>query len=136
MDRIYDLNERRKCVTAVLTVSDKEFRISRVVTGVRVLYANFLTQMGEILKEISTLDTQNADSEEIKNAIAKAEAFKNTREETTEHCLELLLAKNGYEYDKAWWTENADDYDIRAFIEICLSKDADGSKKKKNGQKS
>lgn len=136
MDRIYDLNERRKCVTAVLNVSGKEFRISRVVTGVRVLYANFLTQMGEILKEISTLDTQNADPEEIKNAIAKAEAFKETREETTERCLELLLSKNGYDYDKAWWAENADDYDIRAFIEICLSKDADGSKKKKNEQKS
>lgn len=136
MDRIYDLNERRKCVTAVLKVADKEFRISRVVTGVRVLYSNFLTQMGQLLQEIGNLDTQKAEDQEIKNAIEKAEAFKKTREETTTHCLELLLTKNGYEYDKAWWDENADEYDVRSFIEICISKDADGSKKKRNEQKS
>ena len=49
MDRIFDLNDRQKCVTAVLKISDKEFRISRVVTGVRVIYSNMLTEMGEQL---------------------------------------------------------------------------------------
>ena len=45
MDRIFDLNDRQKCVTAVLKISDKEFRISRVVTGVRVIYSNMLTDI-------------------------------------------------------------------------------------------
>ena len=37
-ERIYDLNDRGGCATAVITLADKTFRINRVVTGARVLY--------------------------------------------------------------------------------------------------
>lgn len=130
MDRIYDLNDRQKCVTAVLKISDKEYRISRVVTGVRVLYSNMLIEMGEQLKAVGSLDTKTASDEEIKEAIEKADAFKERRKTDQNRCLELLLVKNGYEFDRTWWEDNADEYDIRSFIEACLSKDASGSKKK------
>ena len=130
MDRIFDLNDRQKCVTAVLKISDKEFRISRVVTGVRVIYSNMLTEMGEQLKAVGSLDTKTASKEEIQAAIDKADAFKEKRTADQDRCLELLLVKNGYEFDRTWWEENADEYDVRCFIEACLSKDASGSKKK------
>lgn len=130
MDRIYDLNDRQKCVTAVLKVSDKEFRISRVVTGVRVLYSNMLSEMGEQLKSVGDLETGTATEEEIKIAIAKAEEYSKKRKADLDSCMDLLLIKNGYEYDRSWWQDNTDEYDVRSFVEACLSKDSNGSKKK------
>ena len=116
MDRIYDLNDRQKCVTAVLKISDKEYRISRVVTGVRVLYSNMLIEMGEQLKAVGSLDTKTASDEEIKEALEKADAFKERRKTDKNRCLELLLVKNGYEFDRTWWEDNADEYDITGTI--------------------
>lgn len=130
MDRIYDLNNRQKSVTAVIRVSDKEFRISRVVTGVRVLYSNLLTEMGERLKEICAVDSAKASKEELQSLVESTERFAKEKSGKLEQCMELLLTRNGYEYDRQWWDGNTDEYDVRCFIEACLSKDADGSKKK------
>lgn len=130
MDRVYDLNNRQKSVTAVIRVSDKEFRISRVVTGVRVLYSNLLTEMGERLKEIGAVDSAKASEEELQRLLKSTERFAKEKSDKLDECMELLLTRNGYEYDRQWWERNADEYDIRCFIEACLSKDADGSKKK------
>lgn len=129
-ERLYDLNDRQKCVTAVIRVSDKEYRISRVVTGVRVLYSNMLTEMGEHLKGVGDLDPEKATREEVQAAIDSADRFEKKRKEDLDRCMDLLLTKNGHVYDRQWWGDNADEYDIRSFIEACLSKDASGSKKK------
>jgi len=129
-ERLFDLNDRQKCVTAVIKVSDKEFRISRVVTGVRVTYSNMLTEMGEQLKGVGEIDTEKATKEEIQTAIEKADRFEKKRKADLDRCMDLLLTKNGYEYDRQWWQDNTDEYDVRSFIEACLSKEAKGSKKK------
>ena len=113
MEAIYDLNERKGCATAVIRVSDKEFRISRVVTGVRVLYSNMLTEMGAMLREVGSMDPKLS---------------------AMDRCMELLLTRNGYGYDRSWWEDYTDEYDMRSFIEACLSKDAKGSKKKSAGE--
>ncbi len=129
-ERLFDLNDRQKCVTAVIRVSDKEFRISRVVTGVRVTYSNMLTEMGEQLKSVGEIDTEKATKEEIQAAIEKADQFEKKRKDALDRCMDLLLSKNGYEYDRQWWQDNTDEHDVRSFIEACLSKEAKGSKKK------
>lgn len=128
-ERLFDLNDRQKCVTAVIRVSDKEFRISRVVTGVRVLYSNMLTEMGEQLKAVGNIDSKKATQEEIQAALEKADGFERKRKADIDRCLELILTKNGHEYDRQWWQDNTDEYDVRCFIEACLSKDAKSSKK-------
>lgn len=134
MEAIYDLNERKGCATAVIRVSDKEFRISRVVTGVRVLYSNMLTDMGAMLREVGSLDPKAATEDELKEALSKADAFKERRLSAMDLCMELLLTRNGYGYDRSWWEDYTDEYDMRSFIEVCLSKDAKGSKKKSAGE--
>lgn len=134
MEAIYDLNERKGCATAVIRVQDKEFRISRVVTGVRVLYSNLLTEMGGILKDVGSIDPKAASEDELKEALSKADAFKERRLSAMDRCMELLLTRNGYEYDRSWWDGFTDEYDVRSFIEACLSKDAKGSKKKSAGE--
>lgn len=134
MEVIYDLNERKGCATAVIRVSDKEFRISRVVTGVRVLYSNMLTEMGAMLMEVGSLDPKAATEDELKEALSKADAFKERRLSAMDRCMELLLTRNGYGYDRSWWEGYTDEYDMRSFIEACLSKDAKGSKKKNAGE--
>lgn len=134
MEAIYDLNERKGCATAVIRVSDKEFRISRVVTGVRVIYSNMLTEMGGILKDVGSIDPKAASEDELKEALSKADAFKERRLSAMDRCMELLLTRNGYGYDRSWWEDYTDEYDMRSFIEVCLSKDAKGSKKKSAGE--
>nr|WP_321265212.1 hypothetical protein [uncultured Sphaerochaeta sp.] len=130
-ERLYDLNGRENCMTAAIKVSDKTFRISRVVTGVRLMYANHLKQMGEMLRTISTIDVSTPEG--IARAAeqeAAVDQFMLDKKQAYEDILTLLLTKNGYEYDKAWWESNTDEFDIRSFIEACLSKDAGEQKKK------
>lgn len=130
-ERLYDLNGRENCVTATIKVSDKTFRISRVVTGVRLMYANHLKRMGELLREVSSIDVSTPEG--ITDAAqheAAVDQFMLEKKQTYDDILTLLLTKNGFEYDKAWWEVNTDEYDTRSFIEACLSKDATEQKKK------
>lgn len=129
-ERVYDLNGREGCVRAVIKVVDREFRISRVVNAVRVSYSNLLRRMGELMKEIGSLDPETMSEEDLKAMTSRVDAFAEERERTEDLCLRLLLEKNGIDYDRRWWSENTDEHDIRGFIEACLSKDASGSKKK------
>lgn len=88
------------------------------------------SELVEQLKSVGELDTGTATEEEIKTAIAKAEEYSKKRKAELERCMDLLLVKNGYEYDRPWWQDNTDEYDVRSFVEACLSKDSNGSKKK------
>lgn len=129
MERIIDLNGRENCVTAVIKVSDMSFRISRVVTGVRVIYANYLREMGALMSEVGRLDASTAPAEQIQALTEKANAFSSKAEEVLSQCISLILTRNGYEYDSAWWEMNTDQSDARAFIDACLGKDASVKKK-------
>ena len=134
MERYFDLNGREKCITAIITIGGQTFRISRVVIAVRVLYSNHIKEMGELLQRLSKLDVENADSEEARRLSAEAEEFAKRKIDLYDRIIRLLLEKNGYEYDQAWWRENTDELDMRTFIEKCLTKDAPdrGDKKKEN----
>ena len=127
-ERYYDLNSRENCTAAVIKIADKEFKIDRVVIGARLLYSNHLKRMGKLLKE--TGDLEEKDEEALKALVQKAEDFQIEKMETYDKILALLLSKNGYSYDKAWWEENTDEIDQRTFIERCMMKDSDTDKKK------
>ncbi len=129
MERVFDLNGRDQCVTAKITIADQTFKISRVVTAVRVMYANHLKRMGELLKRTGEV-SDNPDDESIKMLKDDVDEFQSDRETLYDQLLSLILSRNGYEYDKTWWQNNTDDTDVRAFIETCLSKDAPSVKKK------
>lgn len=93
-----------------------------------------LTEMGAMLREVGSLDPKAATEDELKEALSKADAFKERRLSAMDRCMELLLTRNGYGYDRSWWEGYTDEYDMRSFIEACLSKDAKGSKKKNAGE--
>ena len=137
MERYFDLNGREKCITAVISVGDHSFRISRVVIAVRVLYSNHIKEMGDLLQRLSKLDAKDADSEEAQRLSAEAEEFAKRKLDLYSKIISLLLEKNGYAYDREWWEENTDELDMRTFIEKCLTKDApaDGSKKKETPER-
>ncbi len=132
MERYYDLNGREKCITAVITIGEETFRISRVVIAARVLYSNHIKEMGDLLQRLSKLETRDADTEEARRLTAEADEFARRKLELYGKIIRLLLEKNGYTYDAEWWKENTDELDMRSFIEKCLMKDtpADGNKKK------
>lgn len=130
-ERIFDLNGRDNCVTATIKVADQAFRVNRVVTGVRVLYSNYLMEMGRLMQEVGKIDAEDASCEEDTVALrAKVDDFSRRKGEVYDEILTLLLTRNGYVYDKAWWEANTDEMDVRAFIDACVSKDAPDTKKK------
>lgn len=129
-ERYFDLNGRENCVTAIITVSDREFRISRVVIAARVLYSNHIRKMGELLRRVARLG-DDEDSAEAKALAKEAENFASEKLDAYARIIRLILEKNGYEYSREWWEENTDEMDMRAFIEKCLMKDSPEADKKK-----
>jgi hypothetical protein len=129
MEKYFDLNGRENTITAKIKVSDTTFKINRVVIAVRVLYSNHLKKMGELIKKVGNLDEK--DSKALNSINESIEEFNSEKEAIYDKILKLLLEKNGYSYDKSWWQENADEMDIRNFIETCSSKDVTKTNKKK-----
>lgn len=130
MERIFDLNDRGGCATAVIKLAGEEFRINRVVTGARVLYANLLEEMAGMLKETARAQ-EDPTAEKVAEVGRKVEAFCRRKDEAYGEILTLILEANGQTYDGAWWSTHTDETDVRRFIEACLSKDAPGVKKKR-----
>lgn len=129
-ERLYDLNSRDNCVTATIELADKTFKISRVVTGARVLYSNLLVERGQLLQKLAGIDTADPEQlpalEAMQSQVAQ---FAERKERILDDILELLLKANGIEFDKQWWQDSTDEMDVNGFIEACLSKDADVKKK-------
>ena len=132
MEKYYDLNGREKCVTAVITIGNETFSISRVVIAVRTMYSNHIKEMGDLLERLATMKTTGPESDEAKAFAKIVQEFGINKLELYERLIRLLLEKNGYSYDKAWWDENTDETDRRTFIEKCLMKDTDEKAKKKD----
>lgn len=120
-EKLVDLNGRENCTTAVITIQDKTFKISRIVTGVRVMYSNVLKKQSDFFKELS--EVSDKDKESALALSARWESFAEELPSILLSVIELLLVKNGYEYTEDWWRENCDLEDYRNFIDASLSKD-------------
>jgi mevalonate kinase len=144
-----DLNQKKESVT--LTLGDKKFTVRRVVTGVLQLYGEFARDQGEMLERIGHLQTDQERLEKIspeeisqeeldeldktsQELVDEVEEFSKAKIDRLLRMIQLLLEKNGYEYDREWWIENADVSDYQNFIVACINKDvpaAGGVKKNK-----
>jgi len=136
MDREINLDNQARA-TITLVVAGSKFRIRRVVTGVRQLYGDLVAQMGEELLRVGELQDLMKTGDEAaierraSELAARVNEFAEVRKSATSRILELLLSKNGYNYDAQWWEENADQQDVQGFIAECLRKDvAEGDEKK------
>lgn len=126
-DRRIDLDGKPRAVVE-LQLGGRTFRISRVVTGVRRLYGELLKEAGEALEKVAALG--GTEGAELERVAAEIEDLAVRKERTLAQILELLLTRNGYEYDGAWWEANADESDIKWFIVEALNKDAPADEKK------
>ncbi len=128
MEKVFDLSNRDNCVTAVITVGNKEFRIKRIVNAVRVTFSNHLIEMGQMLQLLSK---NYSNKKALKDMEKKADEFAKNKEATYDQLLKWILEANGYKYNKKWWFENTTENEIRLFIETCLNKDVDEKEIKK-----
>ncbi|MGD1818927.1 MAG: hypothetical protein ACPKOI_03470 [Pleomorphochaeta sp.] len=129
MEKYIDLNGREKQITATIKLSDTTFQIKRVVIAIRVLYSNHLIKMGTLFKKVGEI--KEDDQKALNEINISIDEFNKEKEEVYDKILKLLLEKNGYKFNKTWWNENADELDIRNFIEECLNKDTNTRSKKK-----
>jgi len=81
-------------------------------------------------KVSSVKDEQQKRMEEIEAFAVRVDEFHRNKLERLLRILELLLTKNGYEFDREWWIENGDELDYKEFIEAVLLRENTGLKKK------
>ncbi len=136
-----DLSEKPR-VAIELRLGDAVFRIARVVVAVRHIYGEFLKEGGALMEKVvrvqeleDAFSGANTDEEnqrithEIEMISEEIEHFAGQKTDQLLSCVELLLTKNGYEFDRAWWIENGDEMDFQGLIVECLVKDSIGKKK-------
>ena len=141
MSRIVDLNGRPRASVTV-EIGGKSFKISRVVTGVRQLYGRFLTDAGDMMQKagevneriqamaIATPEELEKATAEIEERTVEIEAFASEKVDLLLRCIELLLEKNGHEFDRAWWIDNGDETDYQSLIVEAIQKDSVPGQKK------
>ncbi len=127
-----------------LEVAGQPFEIKRVVTGVRQRWGEFLQLQGRALEEVAKLqekvDAAGGDMDQVREDIVAAQEYSNKiaekRTETERECIQLILEKNGYDFDWSWWFDETDSVDRQSFIIEALNKDANtgGGGKKKVGK--
>ena len=142
-----DLNQKKESVT--LTLGEKKFTIRRVVTGVLQLYGDFARDQGEKLEQIGQLQAEQERLEKIapedvtpeelqeldkasQKLVDEVEEFSKAKIDRLLRMIQLLLEKNGYEYDRQWWIDNGDPSDYQSFIVACINKDVPAGGVKKN----
>ena len=125
-------------MTAVsIEIAGQTFTIRRVVTGVRQLYAALVREQVEFLQRLDAYqkalkagaDEAAADGEDLARDV---DAFYGRKLETFLRILELLLTRNGYEWDRRWWEDNAGEEDYRAFVLASINGEAPAGSKKKD----
>lgn len=140
-----NLNEQKKSI--MITLADKRFEIKRVVTGVLQLYGEYMKDVGTGLEQIgylqekmdklSTMTPEEVEetNRELEGISAEVEDFNQKKLDRLLRMIELLLEKNGHEFDREWWIENADISDYQNFITAAINKDVpEGVKKNPPGQ--
>lgn len=141
-ERTVNLSDKPRAVVT-LQLGGRSFRISRVVTGVRRLYGEFLRETGELLQKAADIARRQeaaagtfADGAATADLVAVSEEIEEAarrRHGDLLRMIELILTRNGYEFDPQWWDENADQADLVAFIVESLNKDAPPGQKKTEG---
>jgi len=147
-DEVVNLNNALRPVVTI-EVGDRRFTIRRVVTGVRQLWSAFAGEHLSYIERVQEYDRAvkqieaegNPDAlEQIQKLTDEIEAavdgFASRKIDAQLRIVELLLIKNGYEFDRQWWIENAEERDYRDFIIAALEKDAPPVKKKTPAAKS
>lgn len=134
-----DKNPKRNVVE--LSVGGKFYRITRVVTGVRKMYADYMARTGELVEKAAELERKEGESEEdhsarVETVSAEVKEFHSKKEDLLYTMLELILSRNGYQLDREWWELNTDLLDQQQFLDICLTKDAPAQKKTMMGNDS
>jgi hypothetical protein len=121
-----------------LTVCGKTFTIKRITIGARNLYNEYQTSAAKNKEAIDKLKAEMADMT-LDEFRARNEEITKDAEEMAEEMLcqlygvlQRILEKNGYEFSRAWWEDNADLDDIGLFIYNAIKKDdkQESSKKK------
>jgi len=138
-ERLVNLdNTPRKAVT--LQIAGQSFTIRRIVTGAQQLWSAFVRESAEYLEKIDAYQkaiSGKISAEEIAQRTEEitrdVDAFAETKLDRLLGILELLLEKNGYEFDRQWWVDNAGEEDYREFITSAMLKDQEGTKKNGDG---
>jgi hypothetical protein len=138
MHKIVNLDDERNSVA--IKVEGKEFVISRIVLKARQLYGEYLKLSGEYLNLIaeSQEKANSKDAKELEEVNAKLElavedyAFRKA--EYIEELLEIILVKNGYDFDIDWWHDNTDYSVMESFVYQALKKDETGAPAKKKAE--
>lgn len=134
--KIVSLDDLNKSV--IIPMGDREFKISRLTLQISKLYGEYLIECGEYAKKVASTKLLADESndlpglEKLSEEMTKLiEAFAISKAERIDRMLSLILEKNGYEYDKKWWEENADYRTMEQFIFYALKKDEDEKEPKK-----
>ncbi len=142
--RIVDLDDKPRA-SVTIEIGGKAFKISRVVTGVRQLYGRFLTDAGDMMQKAAEVNERiqgmpkwtpeelDKATGEIEERTAEIEAFAAEKVDVLLRCIELLLTKNGHEFDRTWWIDNGDETDYQSLIVEAIQKDSVPGQKKTAG---
>ena len=129
-----DLDKAKGRATVEIRLAGETFRITRVVTGVRQLYADYTTETIRAIEKADTLHREDDESDEgferrVLKVSREITAITDRNRETFFEMLKLILSRNGHELDRQWWDDNTDEGDRRRFLDACLSKDVPAQKK-------
>lgn len=138
MHKIVNLDDERNSIT--LVVEGKEFIISRIVLKARQIYGEYLKLSGEYLQLVGKAnDLEGKTAEELEKINAELEKaiedYAIRKAEYLDELLEIILVKNGYDFDLEWWHDNTDYGAIESFVYAALKKDEDGKASKKKADK-
>ena len=129
-----DLDKAKGRATVEIRLAGETFRVTRVVTGVRQLYADYTTETIRALDRADTLHRGDDESDEayearVLDVTREITEITDRNRETFFRMLGLILSRNDHELDRQWWDENTDEGDRRRFLDACLSKDVPAQKK-------
>jgi hypothetical protein len=83
---------------------------------------SYMSKIGEAQEAVKGDDVKKL--EEINAMMEKAiETYAFQKADFIERMLEVILTKNGYEYNRTWWEENTDYQVMEQFIFQAMKKD-------------
>lgn len=133
-ERLINLdNSPRAAVT--LQIAGESFTVRRVVTGAQQLWAAFVRESAEYLEKIdayqkAVVGKSVEEAERLTEEIAReVDGFADSKLDRLLGIIELLLTKNGYQFNRQWWIDNAGEEDYREFITTVMLKDRQNAKK-------
>ena len=132
---IVNLDDSAKAVTIV--VNGESFVISSNVLKARDLFAKHLTGKRDYINKLYSYDLKREgitveEVQEYTDQLTKiAEEYAEKKLAQNRDIMQILLEKNGYNFDWDWWLDNVDCEAIDQFIAKAMKKDEDGQPVKK-----